>query len=108
MGNRKVLEIADIKDKVLGLNQLFLDSNFEIKEGNYIRFGVVLGAAQGVEYTLDDGVEYQTVNVSDSLVVRGSYLFRFPCSTGDKFNARITGGTALTLKAFKCELWLEA
>lgn len=107
MANRKILTIANFKNKVLLASQKFLDNDFTILEGNYIRMNPITADELIIEYTLN-GTDYYTVNSEVSQVANSSYLYRFTVSAGDTFNVRIKGGAATTVKSFKAELWLEA
>jgi len=107
MATRKIQTIADLRDKVLGVSETFLASDFAILEGNYIRMTPIIQDELMIEYTLN-GTDYFTVNSAIAQVMNGSYFYRFPVSAEDTFNVRIKGGTATTVKYFKAELWLEA
>jgi len=104
MSNRKVLEIANIENKVILSFQSFLDSDFDTTEGNIIRMSVIIDEQQTIEYTIN-GADYYNVNSNVPQEVDGSYFYRFPA--GNVFNARIKGGVPANLKSFKVELWLE-
>lgn len=107
MGNRKIITIADFKNKALDVSpDKFLDSDFAITEGNIIRMNPIVLESLTLEYTLN-GTDYYNVNSNIVQVANGSYFYRFPCSAGDLFNVRVKEGTATTIKTFKAELWLE-
>lgn len=106
MGNRKILTIVDQRDQAIAMDTKFLAADFDILEGNMIRMNPIILVAGTLEYTLD-GVLYNELNESIQQVAKGSYMWRFMCSAGDKFNVRIKEGTATTIQVLKVELWLE-
>lgn len=106
MGNRKILTIVDQRNVAIAISTKFLATDFDIAEGNIIRMNPIILDAGTIEYTLD-GTLYNELNQSIQQVAKGSYMWRFMCSAGDKFNVRIKEGTATTIQFFKVELWLE-
>jgi len=111
MASRKIKTIANIKNKVLGTSQKFLDSDFIINEGNRIEFSVTISDSLILEYTTN-GPDYESVNnlasTATPQAANGTYRYVIQVSTPGLFNVRIKGGMATTLKSFIAELYLVA
>lgn len=106
MSHRKLTTIANIKNKVLALNQKFLTNDFEILEGNKIIMSVAVSAILTIEYTRN-GTDYISVNSDVSQASSSGYRYQIDVFAGDTFNVRIKETTATTLELFTAELYLE-